>query len=70
MEASDYSDGYYTYSLSGDGVVITDVSTAISGDVTIPSTLSFEVEDDWVTAPVVAIEQSASGFCCGLYCAL
>lgn len=31
--------GYYTYSVSDEGAVITDVSIAISGDVTIPSTI-------------------------------
>ena len=34
-----YSDGYYTYSVSGGKATITDVGTSISGDITIPSTL-------------------------------
>ena len=33
------SDGYYTYSVSNGEATITDVSTSISGNITIPSTL-------------------------------
>lgn len=37
--ASAATNGYYTYTVSSDKATITDVKTAISGDVTIPSTL-------------------------------
>ena len=39
MTASAATSGYYTYEVSGGEATITGVSTSISGDVTIPSTL-------------------------------
>ena len=37
--AEEYTEGYYTYKIENGKATIVDVSTAISGDVTIPSTL-------------------------------
>ena len=39
VSASDATSGYYTYTVSNGEATITDVDTAISGDVTIPSIL-------------------------------
>ena len=39
LPVSAASEGYYTYTVSGGKATITDVSTSISGDITIPSTL-------------------------------
>ncbi len=52
------TDGYYTYSVSGDKATITDVDTSISGDVTIPDTL-----DGY---PVTSIGSSAFSGCTSL----
>lgn len=37
--ATEYTDGYYKYTVSGGKATITDVDAAISGDITVPATL-------------------------------
>ena len=57
--ASSYGDGYYNYRIEGDGAVITGVSTAISGDVTIPAAFPFGEGE----IPVIAIDFAAFRSC-------
>ena len=55
LDADAATSGYYTYSVSNGEATITDVSTSISGDVTIPSTLG--------GYPVVGINDYAFEYC-------
>ena len=49
------TEGYYTYTVSNGEATITDVDTAISGDITIPSTLG--------GVPVTKIDEYAFNYC-------
>ena len=56
--AEEYTDGYYTYTVTDGKATITDVNTSISGNVTIPSTLG--------GYPVTKIGERAFYGCSGL----
>ena len=58
VSAADYTEGYYTYSVSNGEATITDVNTSISGNITIPSTLG--------GYPVTGIGSSAFAYCSGV----
>ena len=58
VSTSAETEGYYTYTVSNGEATITGVSTSISGNVTIPSTLG--------GYPVTSIGSSAFNHCTGL----
>lgn len=58
VTANAATSGYYTYSVSNGEATITDVSTSISGDITIPSTLG--------GYPMTSIGDDAFNYCSSL----
>ena len=58
LTANAETDGYYNYRVENDEAIITDVSSSISGDITIPSTLG--------GYPVISIDDYAFRYCSSL----